>query len=438
MSSLDDSLAGWRDDPRHLRDLLDHNSDWIWEVDAQGRYTYCSAMVTVLLGRPPSEVLGRTPFDFMPQAEAQRVGREFAAIVAARRPFSGLVNRNVRPDGSIVVLETSGVPLFDAQGDLAGYRGVDRDISMLGERVLQLEAVYDLAPVALCTLTREGRVAMANQAMALLLGREVEALPGLCLAERVPVAADALREDFAAADAGAPMPGREWAWDGRWFYVTRHPLRDARGAVVGLSVAWMDITARKMAEEQLTAANDRLAYYARQDYLTGLHNRRSLDERLEREIARARRDGQVLSLCMADVDYFKSYNDTQGHLGGDECLRAVARVLEQCALRPGDMVSRYGGEEFVVVLPGTDARGAAAVAERMRAQVETLRLPHPASPQGLVTVSLGVVCWQPVPGDASVEAAALLQAADRALYAAKSAGRNRTASAALPQAAPAA
>jgi diguanylate cyclase (GGDEF)-like protein len=279
---------------------------------------------------------------------------------------------------------------------------------------------------------------MANQAMALLLGREVEALPGLCLAERVPVAADALREDFAAADAGAPMPGREWAWDGRWFYVTRHPLRDARGAVVGLSVAWMDITARKMAEEQLTAANDRLAYYARQDYLTGLHNRRSLDERLEREIARARRDGQVLSLCMADVDYFKSYNDTQGHLGGDECLRAVARVLEQCALRPGDMVSRYGGEEFVVVLPGTDARGAAAVAERMRAQVETLRLPHPASPQGLVTVSLGVVCWQPVPGDAPVEAAALLQAADRALYAAKSAGRNRTASAALPQAAPAA
>ena len=106
-------LPDTRDESQHLRELLDHNTDWIWEVDAQGRYTYVSRMVTAMLGYPPEQVLGKTPFDFMPPAEARRVGQAFGAIVAEQRPFAGLVNRNQRADGSIVVLETSGVPLFD-------------------------------------------------------------------------------------------------------------------------------------------------------------------------------------------------------------------------------------------------------------------------------------------------------------------------------------
>ncbi|WBV45342.1 bifunctional diguanylate cyclase/phosphodiesterase [Pseudoroseomonas cervicalis] len=112
-----------------LRAMLDTNSDWIWEVDAEGRYTFVSAHVEALLGYSPDQVLGRTPFDLMPPDEAARIGAAFAEIVARKAPFSGLLNRNCHADGRIVVLETSGVPLLAADGSLLGYRGVDRDVT---------------------------------------------------------------------------------------------------------------------------------------------------------------------------------------------------------------------------------------------------------------------------------------------------------------------
>jgi len=118
-----------RQEIARLRAMLDTNSDWIWEVDAQGRYTYASRHSLVLLGYEPREILGRTPFDFMPPDEAERVGRAFAEIVREKRSFAGLINRNIHRDGRIVVVETSGVPLLDAEGVLLGYRGIDRDVT---------------------------------------------------------------------------------------------------------------------------------------------------------------------------------------------------------------------------------------------------------------------------------------------------------------------
>ncbi len=122
-------LAALKREVQRLREMLDLNSDWIWEVDAQGRYTYVSLHCLPLLGYAPEEMLGRTPFDFMPPEEAARVGAAFAAIVAEKRGFSHLLNRTIRSDGRIVVLETSGVPLLNPDGSLRGYRGIDRDIT---------------------------------------------------------------------------------------------------------------------------------------------------------------------------------------------------------------------------------------------------------------------------------------------------------------------
>nr|WP_280174767.1 PAS domain-containing sensor histidine kinase [Azospirillum oryzae] len=118
-----------RRDRDRYRSLVEVTSDWVWEVDATGRYTYASPQCCTLLGFDPEEVVGRTPFDFMPADEAARVAGEFSAIVSEKRPFSGLVNINRRKDGSLVVLETSGVPLIAPTGELLGYRGVDRDIT---------------------------------------------------------------------------------------------------------------------------------------------------------------------------------------------------------------------------------------------------------------------------------------------------------------------
>jgi PAS domain S-box-containing protein len=123
-----------RDIGERFRGLVETTVDWIWEVDDQGRYTYCSPRVRDLLGYAPEEVVGKTPFDLMSPQEAERVGQEFAAIMAAQRAFQGLINRNQHKDGHAVVLETSGVPIFDEAGKLIGYRGIDRDVTERFER----------------------------------------------------------------------------------------------------------------------------------------------------------------------------------------------------------------------------------------------------------------------------------------------------------------
>ncbi|WP_207458694.1 PAS domain-containing sensor histidine kinase [Azospirillum sp. SYSU D00513] len=122
-----------------FRELVEITSDWVWEVDASGRYTYTSPQCRNLLGYEPEEILGRTLFDLMPPPEAARVRRDFLACVAARRPISGLINVNLRKDGTEVVLETGGVPLLSAEGRLLGYRGVDRDVTERHRAYLALE-----------------------------------------------------------------------------------------------------------------------------------------------------------------------------------------------------------------------------------------------------------------------------------------------------------
>ena len=163
------------------------------------------------------------------------------------------------------------------------------------------------------------------------------------------------------------------------------------------------------------------------DGLTGIANRRLFDEALVTEWQRARREGKELSVLLLDVDQFKRFNDLHGHLAGDDCLRSVAGAIASVLRRPGDMVARFGGEEFVVLLPGTGAVGAADVAERLRGAVEAARIGAPDSSSGLgVTVSVGVATGKPtLMGQTLVEA--VVAEADQALYMAKNAGRNRVA-----------
>jgi diguanylate cyclase (GGDEF)-like protein len=159
------------------------------------------------------------------------------------------------------------------------------------------------------------------------------------------------------------------------------------------------------------------------DPLTRLANRRLFDETLEKEWERAVRGRQPLSIIMADIDRFKAHNDTYGHQAGDECIRQVAAVLKRGVRRPTDLVARYGGEEFAMILPGADIAGAAAVAERMRREVEGIKLAHVKNVVGHdVTISLGVSSIVP---DAQASPDALVAAADEALYRAKAVGRNQ-------------
>jgi diguanylate cyclase (GGDEF)-like protein len=173
--------------------------------------------------------------------------------------------------------------------------------------------------------------------------------------------------------------------------------------------------------EQLREHNAGLHLLANTDKLTGLANRRLFDDRLEQEFRRARRAGTPLSLMMIDLDYFKQFNDHYGHPAGDACLRSAAGVLSSLIVRAGDLAARYGGEEFVVLLPSTSGTGAVAVAERIRASLQALQLPHAHSPLGVLTASLGVAA---IDGHSFATAGELIEEADRNLYIAKRDGKN--------------
>ncbi|UHQ23853.1 diguanylate cyclase [Lysobacter sp. 5GHs7-4] len=194
------------------------------------------------------------------------------------------------------------------------------------------------------------------------------------------------------------------------------------------------LTVRNRVRAHLTLKqqSDLLRRMAWVDGLTGVANRRQFDERLEREWQRCRRSGQPLSAGIIDIDHFKAYNDTYGHLAGDDCLRQVAAAIERSLARPGDLVARTGGEEFTCLLPEIDLAGARVVVENVERAVRALGISHSASEHGTVTVSIGVATAQP---DGEESAESLLNRADGGLYRAKRAGRARVRSDEDPSAA---
>lgn len=207
-----------------------------------------------------------------------------------------------------------------------------------------------------------------------------------------------------------------------WIRDVVHVIRK-NGVTTELIGFMFDISRRKKLEQELIELNKKLEALALQDDLTGVANRRQFDLRQEVEWSRAIRSRQPISLIVLDVDDFKKYNDQYGHNAGDNCLIQIAQTLNQIPSRAADLFARYGGEEFVLLLPETSQQSAVQMAERCRQAVYNLRIPHAASRVGdNVTISLGVGTLIPSP---EADLSSLFGAADKMLYQAKQAGRNR-------------
>ncbi|MBW8364073.1 MAG: sensor domain-containing diguanylate cyclase [Rhizobium sp.] len=207
-----------------------------------------------------------------------------------------------------------------------------------------------------------------------------------------------------------------------WIRDVVHVVRNDAGEVDALVGFMFDISERKKTEEQLVILQKELEALSFKDGLTGVANRRMFDSILEVEWAHARRNNQPLSVIMLDIDYFKQYNDCYGHIEGDACLKRVAQTLNSAATRARDLFARFGGEEFVLVLPGTDEGSAAKIAERCRSLIFKEQIPHAQSPVSqILTVSLGVGTIIPSHQD---DPLAFIEAVDRRLYQAKQHGRN--------------
>lgn len=208
-----------------------------------------------------------------------------------------------------------------------------------------------------------------------------------------------------------------------WIRDVVHVVRNDKDEVDFLIGFMFDISERKKTEEKLISLQKELEALSFKDGLTGIANRRMFDLSLDTEWASARRSNHPLSLIVLDIDFFKQYNDLYGHIQGDKCLTLVAQTLNLAATRPRDIAARFGGEEFVLLLPETDESAALKLAKRCHRLIENLKIPHEKSGVSpFITASIGVGTINP---PAEMESKNFIQAVDKLLYAAKQKGRNR-------------
>lgn len=275
---------------------------------------------------------------------------------------------------------------------------------------------FDLSRDMLCTANMDGYFVELNDAWTKALGYSLEELRSIPFIERVhPDDRERTEAEAAALFEGGGMltfENRYLAKDGSWHWMRWSSQLSPDESMIYARAA--DVTEMKRIEAEREELLDQVQDMARRDTLTGLPNRRALDEQLPREMARARRSLSPLCVAILDIDHFKEYNDTHGHLAGDKVLRACARAWDAC-LRAEDTIARVGGEEFLVLLPDTSAEQAAEVVERLRM----------ATPMGQ-TCSAGLARW-----DYNESIRELLDRADKALYLAKAGGRNQLAEAPL-------
>jgi PAS domain S-box-containing protein len=246
-----------------FRNLVEISSDWVWEVDENAVYTYASPKIYDILGYQPQFMLGKTPFDLMPPQEAERVANIFAPIVAAQQPFKCLENTNIHKDGHLVILETSGVPIFDGEGKFRGYRGVDRDITerkfreaVLLETQEQLQAILDNSPAFIHLVNTQNTYLLVNHQYEKHFKISKEQIVGKTLYDFWPhhIAHKLTANSHKVITEGKPIEVEEVVPHENELHTylsVKFPLKDANGipyAVCGIST---DITERKLAEESL-------------------------------------------------------------------------------------------------------------------------------------------------------------------------------------------
>lgn len=391
-----------RQSEEKFRALVESTSDWIWEVDRTGRYTYVSPKIEALLGYTPEEVLGKSPCNLMPPEEGQRVRKIFGETLMKRAPFVALENTNRHKDGRMVVLESSGVPIFDPNGDFAGYRGIDRDITerrQAQEEILRLASFPTLHPSPVIELDSSGEVSYLNPAAERWfpeLGAMGQAHPLLhCLVELI----EALRQGKQQGETVDEVKIGEATYELHISYVQHFNL---------IRIYVSDISQRKRDEEAMYLL-------ATTDSLTGITNRREFIAILVREMDQTKRYGTPMALAMYDIDYFKHVNDTFGHDVGDHVLQTVTGLVME-NIRATDIVARWGGEEFMVLMPQADIQSARNTAEKLRLAIAN----HHFDKVNKLTVSFGVAAFEP-----QDDLNSLLRRVDDALYQAKERGRNR-------------
>ena len=432
-----DETARWeaeealRKSERFLRLITDNMLDMILFTDGHLRVKYISPSVAQNLGYAPEDLVGKSPMERIHPEDLQDVMANVRKSSETGEP--GKVRYRTRcADGKYIWLETLGRLVSDEKGEYTGSVFSSRDITeqklaedALRESEERFRALFDRSLDCVYIHDLEGRFLDANPAALSLLGYDREDMLSVSVASMMDQdqIADSLNSLDAMLRTGFQKELVEYRLrrkDGS--YVTVEALASVvyhDGKPLAILGVARDITERKRMEEALLASERNFQRLSITDGLTGLYNQRHFYERLNSEIGRANRYGDPLTILLLDVDDFKRYNDTFGHLEGDKVLSGLAEVVRQ-ALRETDSAYRYGGEEFVVILPHTKGMAGATTAERIRSEVEKVSFPPDGGSGRHVTISIGVAEY--APGEEGEE---FVKRADRNMYRAKENGKNQ-------------
>lgn len=421
---------------RWLDTVLRSLSEAVILADPEGRVTLMNPAAEALAGWRQAEAAAR------PLREVFAVRRETdngkaldllgETLDPGGEPWEGTLLLAAK-DGSRIRIGCGVSAARDEKGDLSGivisFHALE---SNLLDRMAEggsgnfLDTIFDSIHDPFCIFDEELRVVRANEAYARIKSMPVEDLIGKkCLREfngvEIPCDVCVVASTFRSSEPSS-MESHVASEGGmnEWFEIFTYPIRNHAGATQYVVEYSRDITGRKLAEEERKRLIRELQHLSRVDSLTGLRNRRALMDALDQEVQRSRRYGTDLSLLLCDIDYFKEINDTFGHAAGDSALALVAGVFKKLARRT-DVAGRYGGDEFMLLMPETPIEGAREFADRILKAVRKLAFsPNPSEKVGM-TISVGISVFDPDKDNADT----LISRADNAMYSSKRRGRDR-------------
>ncbi len=416
-----------------IEDLYEHAPCGYHSIDAEGLITRINDTELSWLGYSRNELVGRKSFSDLLASDSRERFEQQRKELARHVDIVDADYDLVRKDGTLLPASLSMISLFDPEGRLTECRATVHDVAerrrlerLLREDERRLQRLLDILQAAVVVHGPDTTIRYVNSTAERLLGLDRHQMAG-------KHAKDAYWQFV--RDDGSPMPTTEFPVnvvlrtreplldyvvgfrksvhaEPRWMLVNATPDLSEQGVLQQIVVSFVDISERRKLERELE-------YRTQTDMLTGLATRRHFLEMAEHEMSRLVRHGGSMSLLMIDVDHFKAVNDTHGHQAGDAVLTELGRIMQQ-TLRRIDIAGRFGGEEFVVLLPATDLAHALEAAERLRQTIASTEIKLDGAPALKVTVSVGVASYEAE--DRNL--ATLIRRADEAMYVCKRSGRN--------------
>ncbi|QHE51174.1 diguanylate cyclase [Pontibacillus sp. HMF3514] len=418
---------------QQYKSLFEYNQSATFTLDLQGHFQQVNRSAELITGYSKEDLQGSS---FVPLIDKECIEDTLWNFKKVKEGESVTFQTElVHKNGTIVYLTVNTAPII-IEEEIIGVIGVAHDISVqkqtekkIQESEEQYRSLIHLSPEVIFVL-KDTKIEFINDKALSFIGvDQIEDLLGESIFEFIhPEDRELVAYRITRAMETNEVSKR--LNDVRFLHRAGNIVQanvgtklieyNGQKAIMGII---HDVTEQKEIEQQLKDANQMLRELSQLDGLTGIPNRRYYDETLATEWDDALANRRALSLVMLDIDHFKFYNDTYGHLQGDTCLKQVARSIKASVNRPRDFVARYGGEEFSVILPETNLDGARAVAEKIRSDIEQLSIPHKSSKvKPVVTVSVGVASVIP---QEHINKEDLIQAADSGLYVAKENGRNQ-------------